>query len=87
MIRTVFDSTTSELLRLIGSQGADSLLENEGLLSYIEMHVTQAQVEEVQQRLKSVLEYLQSLDDDKADAEGLRKFRLTLAHYPLDRFD
>ncbi len=89
MIHTVFDSTTSELLRLIDSPHADDLMEDEGLLTYIEMHLTQEQVDEVQQKLKNVLEYLQGLDDPETDAEKekLRKYRLTLAHYPLDRFD
>ena len=89
MIHTVFDNTTTELLRLIDSSQANDLMEDEGLLSYIEMHLTQEQVNDVQQKLKDVLEYLQGLEDPETDEEKpeLRKYRLTLAHYPLDRFD
>ncbi len=89
MIHTVFDNTTSELLRLIDSRKFDSLIEEEGLLSYIEMHLTQEQLDEVQQKLKDVLDHLQNLEDsdEDSDNESLRKYRLTLAHYPLDRFD
>lgn len=89
MIHTVFDNTTSEMLRLIEShQPGDSLEDEGGLLSYIEMHLPQEQIEAVQQKLKDVLDLLQSFADpeSKADEEGLRKFRLTIAHYPLDRF-
>lgn len=88
MIRTVFDSTMSEMLRLVDAHQLGKPIEEEGLLSYIEMHLTQEQIDEVQQKLKDVLEHLQSLEDPEADpdAEQLRKFRLTLAHYPLDRF-
>jgi DNA-binding transcriptional ArsR family regulator len=89
MIRTIFDNTTTELLRLIDSHQSGELLEEEGgLLSYIEMHLAQEQIEEVQQKLKDVLDLLQSFEDSEASAddEGLRKFRLTIAHYPLDRF-
>lgn len=89
MIHTVFDNTTSELLRLVDVDETGVLLEDAGLLSYIEMHVTQEQVDEVKQKLKDVLDYLQSLEDPESepDKEGLRKYRLTMAHYPLDRFD
>jgi DNA-binding transcriptional ArsR family regulator len=90
MIHTIFDNTTAELLRLLDAQQSGDLLEDEGgLLSYIEMHLPQEQMEEVQQKLKEVLDLLQSFDDNDsaADEEGLRKFRLTMAHYPLDRFD
>lgn len=88
MIRTVFDNTMSEMLRLVDAQQIGKPIEEEGLLSYIEMHLTQEQIDEVQQKLKDVLEHLQSLEDPEADPDDdqLRKFRLTLAHYPLDRF-
>lgn len=90
MIHTIFDNTTTELLRLIDShKPGDSLEDEGGLLSYIEMHLPQEQIEEVQRKLKEVLDLLQSFEDkdSTADEEGIRKFRLTMAHYPLDRFD
>jgi hypothetical protein len=89
MIRTVFDNATAELLRLLDTPRADKLLEDEGLLSYVEMHLTQEQIDDVQQKLKDVLDHLQSFEDPEADPdeEGLRKYRLMMAHYPLDRFD
>jgi DNA-binding transcriptional ArsR family regulator len=89
MIHTVFDNTTSEMLRLIEmQQPGDSLDDEGGMLSYIEMHLPQEQIDEVQQKLKDLLDLLQSFSDpdSTADEEGLRKFRLTIAHYPLDRF-
>jgi len=35
------------------------------------------------------LAHLQSYEDPESgtDDEGLRKYRLTMAHYPLDRFE
>jgi DNA-binding transcriptional ArsR family regulator len=89
MIHTIFDNTTSELLRLIDAhQPGDSLEDEGGMLSYIEMHLPQEQLEELQGKLKEVLDLLQSFADDDSDPDedGLRKFRLTMAHYPLDRF-
>jgi len=90
MIHTIFDNTAAELLRLVETQRTGKLLEDEGLLSYVEMHLPQEQVDEIQQKLKDLIDYLQGLEDPEttdADREGLRKYRLTLAYYPLDRFD
>ncbi len=89
MIRTIFDTTTNELMRLVTAQESAKLVEDEGVLSYIEMHLTQDEVDNVQQKLQDVLEYLQSADDtgSRPDEKDLRKYRLTLAYYPLDRFD
>ncbi len=89
MIRTVFDNTTNELMRLVAAQESAKLIEDEGVMSYIEIHMTQEEVAKVQQKLQDVLEYLQSSEDPEAslDKENLRKYRLTLAYYPLDRFD
>lgn len=86
MIHTVFDNTTAELLRLVDEAGPEEKLEDIGLLSYVEMHLEQEQIETVQEKLKGILEYLESINDPDADRTDLRKYRLTVAHYPLDRF-
>lgn len=87
MINTMFGNTTAELQRLVRDAKPGDDLDDIGLLSYIEMHLEQEQIETVQQKLRDVLDYLQSLDEPGSDTEGLRKYRLTIAHYPLDRFD
>ena len=90
MIHTIFDNTTAELLRLIDAhKPGDSLEDEGGSLSDIEMHLPQEQIEEVQGKLKDVMDLLESFDEDGSsdDDENLRKYRLTIAHYPLDRFE
>ncbi len=89
MIRTVFDNTTNELMRLVTANKSARLIEDEGILSYCEIHLSQEEVDEFQQKLQDVLEHLQGSEDSAAslDDENLRKYRLTLAYYPLDRFD
>lgn len=87
MIRTIFDSTLSEMLRLVDQNDFEAKLEEEGMLSFIEVHLPQEHVDVVQQKLKGILEYLQGLDESEFEDEELRKFRLTIAHYPLDRFE
>ena len=86
MIHTIFDNTTSELLRLVDEIDGEHSLEDVGVLSYIEMHLEQDQIDTVQEKLKDILSYLESIEDPDSDREGLRKYRLTMAHYPLDRF-
>ena len=87
MIRTIFDNTMSELLRLVDANDPGDKLEEEGMLSYLEVHLSQEHVDEVQRRLMDVLKYLENLDDAAEDDAELRKYRLTIANYPLDRFD
>jgi DNA-binding transcriptional ArsR family regulator len=86
MIHTVFDNTIAEMLRLVDAAEPGDKLEDIGMLSYIEMHLEQEQIDVVQQKLKDVLDYLESIKDPASDSKGLRKYRLTIAHYPLDRF-
>lgn len=85
MIRTVMQTTTGELLRLVEAHGLTDSMDEEGLLTFVEMHLTQEQTNEVTRRLKDVVNYLQSLAEEPEREEELRKFRLTLAYYPLDR--
>jgi DNA-binding transcriptional ArsR family regulator len=87
MIRTIFDNTSSEMLRLVESNDFNEQLEEEGLLSYLEMHIPQKNVEVVRDKLKGVLDYLESLDESEFGDEELREMRLTVALYPLDRFE
>lgn len=87
MIHTVFGNTTNELLRLVDAAGLDEDPDAIGFLSYIEMHLEQEQVDTVQKKLQDILDYLESINDPESDSNDLRKYRLTIAHYPLDRFD
>lgn len=86
MIHTMFDNTTAELLRLVDEADPDDKLDDIGFLSYIEMNLEQEQIDTVQQKLKDILDYLESIEEPDSDSENLRKYRLTIAHYPLDRF-
>lgn len=89
MIRTIFDNTTSELLRLVDTHGDEAIAEDEGLLSYVELHIDGQHIPVVQQKLQEILDYIQGLDDPEAtsDDDASRRYRLTMAYYPLDRFD
>ena len=86
MIRTVFENTMGEMLRLVDVDEPGDQLEEEGLLSYLEMHIPEENAKVVQEKLKDILAYLEELADADHSDEELRKFRLTMALYPLDKF-
>ncbi|MGI9221541.1 MAG: helix-turn-helix domain-containing protein [Woeseiaceae bacterium] len=87
MIQTIFENTMAEMLRLVEVGDKEEKLEEEGLLSYVEMHLPEEHAMAVREKLMDVLAYLEGLDDDEFGDAELRKFRLTTALYPLDRFD
>lgn len=87
MIQTIFDNTMAEMLRLVEVGDKAEKLEEEGLLSYVEMHLPEEHAMAVREKLMDVLTYLENLDEDEFGDAELRKFRLTTALYPLDRFD
>lgn len=87
MIKTVFENTMSEMLRLVELSDFSEQLGEEGLLSYLEVHLPQKHVDVVRSKLKDVLDYLENLDDSEFGDEELREMRLTMALYPLDRFE
>lgn len=87
MIHTIFDSTTAEMLRLVEAEDNAGKIEEEGLLSYCEVHVPEKHVLAIREKLMDVLAYLEELDEDEFGDAELRKFRLTTALYPLDRFE
>jgi DNA-binding transcriptional ArsR family regulator len=85
VVRTIFDSTSSEMGRLI-EEGAGEALEQKGLLSFIEIRADEDEIAKVRRRLTGVLKSLAALAEsggaDEAGAE-LPRYRLTLAFYPL----
>jgi DNA-binding transcriptional ArsR family regulator len=85
VVRTIFDSTSSEMGRLI-EEGAGEALEQKGLLSFIEIRADEDEIAKIRRRLTGVLKSLAALaesgDADEAGAQ-LPRYRLTLAFYPL----
>ena len=80
------ENTMGEMLRLVDVDEPGDQLEEEGLLSYLEMHIPEENAKVVQEKLKDILAYLEELADADHSDEELRKFRLTMALYPLDKF-
>ncbi len=86
MINTIFENTVTELNKLAAISESPDGLGEEGVLSYVELHLSQSQIDSVHSDIKGLLEKITQMDDGDADEDALRKYRLTLAYYPLDRF-
>ena len=79
MISTMFDRTASELRGLISQGQGEQGIEEKGVLSYLEIRTTASQGRRIQSQLTKLIE---SLQEDKS--RGGKRYRLTLAFYPLE---
>ena len=90
MLSTIFDTTAAELASLVGrADDARNAIEEEGIVSFLEVRASKAQLKEIRGKLHEIVQSL------VADAEGAAadddpergRYRLTLAYYPLDWAD
>jgi DNA-binding transcriptional ArsR family regulator len=87
MIATIFDTTAAELSSLAdragGAAEAVEAIEEEALLSFLEIRASRAQLDELRGKLQEILDALAA--DEEAAEEGIapEAYRLTLAFYPL----
>ena len=85
MVGTITDTVAREVRQLIKNSGGETeLLEDDGLLSFIEINTGQGEIDKLQKKLKQTV---MKLADDAAvePAEGDRRYRLLVAYYPLDK--
>jgi hypothetical protein len=80
--RSIFDSASSEIARLLDA-GHASALEDEGILSFLEIRAAREDIDELRKRLQDLLEWITSREDAK-DAEAVERYSMTLAFYPFD---
>ena len=80
MLSTIFDGTAAELRDLVAAGIQLEELEEEGIVSYVELHATDEEIAELLDRFNAIIK--RAAD---TSAEGTRRYRLTLAFFPLDR--
>jgi hypothetical protein len=83
VVATMMDNTTGDLRRLIHA-GHDLGSGEEALLSYTEIRGTEADVDEIRDKLMAVLKEIEAKCCDGDPPEDARRYRLTLAYFPLD---
>ncbi len=82
MVSTIFDTSSAELMKLLESGRGADCIDEEGLLSFVEIHAGREQLGELRRRLLEVIEGIAGMDEGPDD-EDKERFRLTLAYFPL----
>jgi DNA-binding transcriptional ArsR family regulator len=82
MISTVFESTAAEMRDLVAESLGRTGIEEQGVLSYLEVRTDRAHARKLQARL---MKLIKSLEEPPGAAEkaGESKYRLTVAFYPI----
>jgi DNA-binding transcriptional ArsR family regulator len=83
MIATVFDRTADEMRALVAKHHGREGIEEKGVLSHLEIHADASHAKRIQARLMKLIQSIEEAPEVTAKGEG-RKYRLTLAFYPLD---
>jgi len=83
VVATMMDTTTGDLRRLIHA-GHDLGSGEEAVLSYTEIRGTEEDIDEIREKLLAVLKEIESKCCDGDTPKDARRYRLTLAYFPLD---
>jgi hypothetical protein len=82
VISNIFDRTADEMRGLMAQNAGREGIEEQGVLSYLEIRTGARQGRQLQARL---MKLIKSIEDgpDRGDKPGGKRYRLTLAFYPL----
>ncbi|HMB69413.1 MAG TPA: helix-turn-helix domain-containing protein [bacterium] len=88
MMTTILDRTSDELFDIIDRGGAAQALEAEGIVSFLEIHASADDLAGIRDKLHELVQSLAATCEGPGAEEGqagdLKRYRLTLAYYPLD---
>ncbi len=88
MMSTIFDTTSTEVAALLDrSDGSAGAMAEEAVVSFLEIRATEAQIVEIRGKLHELVQSLGESAETAATqrkASPERRYRLTLAYYPLD---
>jgi DNA-binding transcriptional ArsR family regulator len=88
MMSTIFDTTAAELARLIAEGDATRGLEEEGIVSFLDIRGSKGELDEIRDKLQSLIKSITALgegDAERGEPGDAERYRLTLAFYPLMR--
>jgi DNA-binding transcriptional ArsR family regulator len=99
VVAGIMDRTKDEMFQVLAAGGMDKTLAEEGIISYVEIHSSDAFVKKLHKRLRRLLADLQrecakDLEEETRNKKAGRipeasspdrRFRLTMAYFPLDR--
>ena len=80
VMASAFATTSAEVSRLL-ERGGGSTLSGEGILSFLEVRATRAEIQKLRRRLHAAIAVAQ---EQGPPARRDERYRLTIAFYPLD---
>lgn len=83
MIATVFDRTADEMRGLVAQNRGREGIEEQGVLSYLEVRTDSKHGRQLQKRLMKLIRSLEGVPEATTKSGG-RRYRLTVAFYPLE---
>jgi DNA-binding transcriptional ArsR family regulator len=90
MMTTILDTTSAELAAIIDRGAAAKAIEEEGIVSFLEIHASAEELAAIRDRLYDLVQTLAATCErspDKATDDGetgdAKRYRLMLAYYPL----
>jgi DNA-binding transcriptional ArsR family regulator len=84
VITAVLSKTTDEACKLVRS-GHDLTSGEDGVVSLLEVQASEEEIRELQDQLMTLLNGLAEKCCSGETSEGARRYRLTVAYFPLDR--
>ena len=81
MIATLFDRTRDEMRDLVAQNNGREGIEEQGVLSYLEVRTDAKHARQLQARLMKLIKSTEGESTNKSDE---KRYRLTIAFYPLD---
>jgi len=84
MIATALETTASEIERLVTASAGGSTLEEEGLLTFLEVRAGETEIRRVRAKLGRLIEGLGKTERGRSTPANERRYRLTIAYFPLD---
>ena len=85
VITTMLENTAAEVRDLVRSGQHDLTSGEDGVLSYLEVRASEAEVRELQGKLVALLKELEAKCCRGELSEGDRRYRLNIVYFPLDR--
>lgn len=87
MVSTILGSTGQEMERLAAGARGKTGLGEEGALGYLAIDADPETIARLRRRLRRLLQDIQKIANEDTPRGDCRRYRLTLAFFPLDRFD
>jgi DNA-binding transcriptional ArsR family regulator len=86
MLTAIFDRTSVEMQQLLATECGPKDFKESGLLSYVEVRASDQKLRQLRERLETLITRHRRAPEKGPAPSNARRYRLTVAFFPLDRF-